>query len=150
MIIHSAIGVGFQTKHAVQFPAQLQKDRTIFFVEDAVKSGATIHYVVPGIGKFNRQWTGHDEPIPLNLIRDKTRPLSDPFLKQRKKTPLLNILKDGGLCTGFSLPAGNGEAVATPSPLSQGGWFPVYTGVPFSSTGRPIEIASWNETWLSF
>src|SRR2546422_233464 len=32
---------------------------------------------------------------------------------------------------------GKGEAVATPSPLSQWGRFPIFTGVTVSVTGRP-------------
>ena len=41
------------------------------------------------------------------------------------------------LVLGCSVQVGKGVAFATPSPLSRWGRFPIFTGVPFSGTGRP-------------
>jgi len=40
---------------------------------------------------------------------------------------------------------GKGEAKATPSPLPQGGQFPLFTAMPLSGTGGSAEIAPRKE-----
>jgi hypothetical protein len=57
------------------------------------------------------------------------------FESVKRTTDILKLKKNA---SGNISREGKGEAVATPSPLSQWGQFPIFTGVTVSVTGRPL------------